>query len=173
MYTDEITVKRILEGAHPLVRESMLQVYFACRWELRGKAVLRFSHVLRSFKEQQKLYEQGRVTPGKIVTTAKAGDSWHNYGFAFDIVLLVDKDSNGSYESASWNSTVDFDGDGKADWMEVVEIAKALGWTWGGDWTRFVDRPHFQKVPDGLTIQEAKKLYTQGHFIPGTQFIRL
>lgn len=28
----------------------------------------------------------------------------------------------------------DFDGDGKADWMEVVAVFKKYGWEWGGDW---------------------------------------
>ena len=97
IYTDEISVNRIINGAHPAVREKMLMAYFAIRLELLGNAVVRMSHVLRTWDEQNRLYQKGRTKPGRIVTNAKAGQSWHNYGFAFDIVLLVDKDGNGTY----------------------------------------------------------------------------
>jgi len=41
---------------------------------------------------------------------------------------------------------VDFDGDGKSDWMEVVDGFKSiLDVEWGGDWKSFKDRPHFEK----------------------------
>jgi hypothetical protein len=39
---------------------------------------------LRSMEEQTKLYDQGRKTPGAIVTNARAGSSFHNYGLATD-----------------------------------------------------------------------------------------
>ncbi|MBH8600228.1 M15 family metallopeptidase, partial [Thermoactinomyces sp. CICC 23799] len=35
---------------------------------------------LRTFAEQNELYAQGRTKPGKIVTNAKAGQSYHNFG---------------------------------------------------------------------------------------------
>ena len=57
--------------------------------------------------------------------------------------------------------------------MEAVTIAKAIGFEWGGDWTRFKDKPHFQMIPEGLTIEEARKRYLAGNFIPGTNFIRI
>lgn len=79
---------------------------------------------------------------------------------AIDIVLLVDKDKNGTFESASWETNVDFDGDGKADWMEVVAIFKRYGWEWGGDW-HFKDMPHFQKS-NGISISQLQKTYPKG-----------
>lgn len=45
----------------------------------------------RAPNRQAWLYEQGRSTPGKIVTNAKAWQSWHQYGLAVDIVFLDDK----------------------------------------------------------------------------------
>lgn len=172
-YQDKITIDRIIKGAHPLVRDKMLNAYIAISWELRGKAVIRFSHVLRTWQEQDVLYAQGRTTSGKKVTNARGGFSWHNYGFAFDIVLLVDTDFNGSYETASWNDKIDYDKDGKSDWSEVVEICKELGFAWGGDFINFKDKPHFQFVPEGLTIEIARRLYLGGSFIPGTKFIKI
>lgn len=38
----------------------------------------------RSFQEQTQLYAKGRTTQGPIVTRAKAGFSFHNYGLATD-----------------------------------------------------------------------------------------
>lgn len=40
----------------------------------------------RSFEEQLALFAQGRTKPGRIVTKAKPGESYHNYGLAFDWV---------------------------------------------------------------------------------------
>jgi len=40
---------------------------------------------LRTNQEQDELYAQGRSKSGNIVTRSKGGDSYHNYGLAFDI----------------------------------------------------------------------------------------
>jgi len=63
-----------------------------------------------------------------------------------DIVLLLDKDGSGTYESASWDTKTDFDADHISDWLEIVAIFKKHGWTWGGDWAGFKDLPHFEKT---------------------------
>lgn len=142
---DQITLQRI-QKAHPLIREELLSLYKECNNKLLGKGVrLRFAYVLRTFKEQDSLYAVGRTQKGKKVTNAKGGQSIHNYGLAFDIVLLYDLDGNGTFETASWDMIKDGDKDGKADWMEVVDFFKSKGWTWGGDWKSFKDYPHFQK----------------------------
>ena len=39
----------------------------------------------RTKAEQDSLYAQGRTAPGEIVTNAKGGDSYHNYGLAADL----------------------------------------------------------------------------------------
>jgi peptidoglycan L-alanyl-D-glutamate endopeptidase CwlK len=83
----------------------------------------------------------------------------HNYGLAIDIVLIVDKDGNGTYESASWDVKADFDGDRKSDWMEVVTIFKQHGWTWGGDW-KFYDAPHFEKS-FGYSVRQLLDLHNK------------
>lgn len=136
---DSATLKRI-ETAHPCVVDELREIYKEISAALKGRATCRFTHVLRSFKEQTELYAQGRTKPGKIVTNAKAGYSYHNYGLAVDICLIIDG------KSAVWDTKTDFDIDGIADWMEIVRIFKAHGWEWGGDWKRFPDLPHFQKT---------------------------
>lgn len=158
---DKITLDRIAL-LHPKLREEALEIYKEICEELKGRAMCRFSFTLRTFAEQDALFAQGRTKPGKIVTKAKGGQSYHNYGLAIDIVLLVDKDKNGTFEAASWDVKTDFDGDGKSDWMEVVNIFKQFGWSWGGEW-KFVDQPHFEKtfgksVRELLTLYNAKKV---------------
>jgi peptidoglycan LD-endopeptidase CwlK len=155
---DKITLDRI-NLLHPKVREEAREIYNEICEELKGRAICRFSFTLRTFAEQDGLYAQGRSKPGKIVTKAKGGQSYHNYGLAIDIVLLVDKDKNGTFETAAWDTKTDFDGDGKADWMEVVNIFKQFGWESGIDW-KFIDPPHFQKT-FGKSVRELLAMYNQ------------
>lgn len=157
---DKITLERI-ELLAPVVRDEARLIYEEICEALKGRAICRFSHTLRTNAEQEALFAIGRTKPGKKVTNARAGQSWHNYGRAIDIVLLVDRDKNGSFESASWETNVDFDGDGRADWMEVVAIFKRYGWEHGGDW-HFKDMPHFQRT-NGATIAQMQKLYPNGY----------
>lgn len=49
---------------------------------------VRITSTLRDNAYQNSLYAQGRTKPGKIVTYAKAGQSWHNFGLAFDFAVL-------------------------------------------------------------------------------------
>ncbi|MNU34917.1 Peptidoglycan L-alanyl-D-glutamate endopeptidase CwlK precursor [compost metagenome] len=104
---------------------------------------IRLTFGYRSVDEQNKLYAQGRTTKGDIVTKAKGGRSYHNYGLAIDFVLI-----KGGYDMKADN-----DQDGYSDWMEVAAQAKLLGFEWGGDWTNFVDYPHFQ-IAYGLDISD-------------------
>lgn len=89
-----------------------------------------------------------------------------------DIVLIKDKDGNGTFETASWESQIDFDADGKADWKEIVDIFKSYGWSWGGDFRSFKDLPHFEKTFGNTTKQLIAK-YNAKQFIPGTEYIKL
>jgi peptidoglycan L-alanyl-D-glutamate endopeptidase CwlK len=156
---DEKTLERI-QLLHPKLRDEALTMYDEIVAALTGTAACRFAYTLRTFAEQDGLFAQGRTKPGAIVTKAKGGQSYHNYGLAIDIVLLVDKDKNGTFETASWDLKTDFDGDGKSDWQEIVAIFKRYGYEWGGDW-KFVDAPHFQKTL-GKSIAELQSLHKAG-----------
>ncbi|WP_462411627.1 M15 family metallopeptidase [Neobacillus sp. Marseille-QA0830] len=101
----------------------------------------------RSLEEQERLYEKGRTTAGEIVTNAKGGESYHNYGLAIDFAL------NTPSGKTIWDMKYDGNKNGMADWTEVVGIAKSLGFEWGGDWEQFPDYPHLQ-MNYGLTIAD-------------------
>lgn len=167
---DKITLERI-QTLHPRLRDEAAAIYDEICKALKGRAICRFAYTLRTFAEQDALFAQGRTKPGKKVTNAKGGQSYHNYGLAVDIVLLVDHDGNGTYETASWETNVDFDGDGRADWQEVVAIFKRYGWEWGGDW-KFTDMPHFQKTL-GASVQQLLNAYNSKKLIPGTNYVQL
>jgi peptidoglycan L-alanyl-D-glutamate endopeptidase CwlK len=168
---DALTLQRI-ELLHPSVRQEAKEIYEEICERLNGRVLCRFAFTLRTFAEQDALYAQGRTTKGVKVTNAKGGQSWHNYGLAIDIVMLHDKDDNGTNETASWDNKIDFDGDGVADWLEVVYVFKLYGWEWGGDWTSFKDTPHFQKT-FGLTIAEARSRFDNKQLLGVTNYIRL
>lgn len=136
---DIISVKR-LQQLHPKLRDEAIGLFGEAECALSGRAKPRVTFSLRTFQEQQALYEQGRTKPGPIVTNAKPGSSFHNYGLAIDFALIIDG------VTASWNDLKDFDGDRVADWMEVVKIFKEHGWEWGGDWKTIIDKPHLQKT---------------------------
>lgn len=81
----------------------------------------------RSKEAQDALYEQGRTKPGPIVTNARGGESLHNFRCAFDVAF---KQGAGiSYEG---------------DFAMLGKVGKILGLEWGGDWSTFPDKPHFQ-----------------------------
>lgn len=126
-----------LSGLHPVVRqatERLIERSFDV-----GVPIL-ITQGLRTVAEQDALYAQGRTKPGNIVTNARGGYSNHNFGVAIDFCLLK---SDG--KSVSWEVG--------AAWMKVVEIAKALGFGWGGDWKSFKDYPHFEMC-FGLTTAQ-------------------
>jgi peptidoglycan L-alanyl-D-glutamate endopeptidase CwlK len=129
---DLITIGRI-KTAHPKLRDELHNDYIQCNNLLPKGVRLRFAYVYRSVEEQNKLFAKRPK-----VTNAMGGQSIHNYGLAFDIVILKDKDNNSTFETAS------FDMD--EHWMNVVKFFKSKGWEWGGDWKSFKDGPHFQKT---------------------------
>lgn len=167
---DSITIERI-KLLHPKDRDMALQMYDEQCEALTGRAILRYAYTLRTFAEQDALFAQGRTVPGKKVTNAKGGQSYHNYGLAYDIVLLKDMDGNGTFETASWETNVDFDGDGIADWKEVVTIAKRYGYDWGGSW-KFTDMPHFEKT-HGYSVIQLMEAFNAKKFIPNTNYLAI
>lgn len=101
---------------------------------------------LRSWAAQAALYAQGRTKPGRIVTKARPGSSWHNYGLAIDLGLF----KNGVY--------LDEKKPAEADklYAEIGKLAAAYGIEWAGNWKSFTESPHFQ-VTFGKTLAELRE----------------
>ena len=160
---DDITIKRI-EQAHPKIKDMLLQQYEEANNLLGSNVRLRFAYVFRTPAEQRALYAQGRTVKGKKVTNADQWQSIHNYGLAFDIVLLVDVDGNGTFEAATWDTKKDFDKDLQSDWMEVTNYFKGKGWKWGGNFKSIYDAPHFE-MTFGHTPKTLKALIDANNVI--------
>jgi hypothetical protein len=61
---------------------------------------------LRSAAEQTVLWNQGRNTPGRIVTNAMAGQSAHQYGLALDFVIIANGKADWSGDSPAWDKAI-------------------------------------------------------------------
>lgn len=96
----------------------------------------------RDNASQDALYAQGRTAPGRIVTNAKAGQSYHNHRCAVDVVPV----RNGK---PVWDSK-------DPVWQTVGRLGKAAGLEWAGDWKRFKEFPHFQYT-GGLTLAQLQQ----------------
>lgn len=87
------------------------------------------TQTVRDKEYQESLYAQGRTKPGKIVTNGRV-PSFHSEkaGLAFDFC----KNSKGH------------EYDDNAFFTKAAALAKGMGFSWGGDWKSFVDKPHIQ-----------------------------
>lgn len=129
---------------HPVVRERSSQLI---QQAADKGIVIVITDDFRSAEDQDRLYEQGRTVAGNIVTNARGGESFHNFGLAIDFAIKTPS------AEIIWDMQYDGNQNGKSDWTEVVEMAKALGFEWGGDWTQFKDYPHLQ-MNFGLTLAD-------------------
>lgn len=85
----------------------------------------------RSQERQLQLFNQGATTLKK--------NGMHHFGIAADIVFLT---ASGNPSWAESNN-----------WTRLGAIGRDLGLEWGGLWSGFVDKPHFQLVPATASAQ--------------------
>lgn len=127
---------RSLDDLRPDARELCEKFKRQCAAE--GIDIL-VTSTLRDNDCQAQLFAQGRTTPGRRVTNAKPGESFHNYGVAFDFVPMTM---------------------GKPNWDDLKllnrcgQIAEACGLEWAGRWQSFRELLHCQ-LP-GLSIAQLK-----------------
>ena len=94
----------------------------------------------RSSEEQNELYKIGRTLPGKIITNARGGQSWHNFHAAFDFVPTI----NGKPQ---WGS--------KSLYTRCGIIAESLDLEWAGRWTGSLKETAHCQYRGGLTLAQA------------------
>ena len=130
---------RSLDELLPEVKAKVEQFISLCK---DAGIELLVTSTYRDNESQAALYAQGRTAPGKIVTNANAGDSYHNYRCAVDVVPLVD-------------GKPDWDGSHPV-WQKVGELGEQAGLEWAGKWVHFKELAHFQYA-GGLTIAQLKE----------------
>lgn len=161
---DAISIPRVRQ-LHPAVSSEVFETIAQIEANWPMNVAVRIVQGLRTIKEQDALYAQGRTKPGKIVTKAKGGSSYHNYGIAFDFALLYDKDRNGTFETLVWDEK-------DPRWQDVVKAFEAKGWFWGGKFSTIHDAPHLEKR-FGHKWQDLLVKYQSGDFIPGGKYLNL
>ena len=126
---------RNLSDLHPRVKTLCEQFIYSCA---KQNIDVLITSTYRDAESQNALYAQGRTLPGKKVTNAKGGQSFHNWRVAFDFVPIV----NGK---AMWADTALF--------TKCGEIAESVGLEWAGRWKTFKELAHCQ-FTDGLTLAD-------------------
>jgi len=133
---------RGLEHLHPVVRAKAELLASRC---LEAGLKVKITDTLRTKAEQDAIPAAN--------TKAKYPLSMHNWGLAFDVCR---DDGTGIYNEAG-------------GWFEKVgEIGESLGLTWGGRWTTFKDKPHFEDRSVGGDVRTLTAKYgTPDKFIGG------
>lgn len=122
-----------LEGLHPNLQKFFKELIKISPYDFS------ITQGVRTAEEQNKLYQQGRITPGKIVTNCDGYKIKSNHqtkddglGHAGDIAVLVNN-------KITWEEKY---------YKEVAISARILmqkyNIEWGGDWKNFKDLPHFE-----------------------------
>jgi peptidoglycan LD-endopeptidase CwlK len=140
----EIRLSQVFPGLADKVRAMAAQL------EAEGIDI-RVTQSLRSMAEQEALYAQGRTEPGQIVTDARPGSSWHNYGLAVDVAPLTP-------QGVDWNIA-------HPVWGRIVAVGTSLGLFAGAEFRTFPDWPHFQYVgtfPESPTAQAQQLFNSDG-----------
>ena len=143
---DQISEDRLGE-VHPVLAAKIRSMADT----LAGEGItIRVTQGLRTWDEQAALYAQGRTIPGKVVTNAEPGSSYHNFGLAVDVVPMTAL-------GPDWN--VDHPA-----WKRIVEVGQSVGLVSGSLWRTFPDYPHFQltgEFPETPSA-EVRYVYDQG-----------
>lgn len=153
--------------ADPVSEKRLAQVYkdLSLRWQAvrlvmweTHQLQLRITSGFRSYQSQLDLYSQGRkkgpsgqwyvAEKKKLVTNAKPGESYHNFGLAIDSCFMGD------------DPFLEKRKDGSDLWQEYGRMCKEVELIWGGDWQSFPDRPHCE-MTYGLSLAKARILHEQ------------
>lgn len=134
--------ERCIRSLHPNAQRAARELLTA----LRGAGVdARIISGTRTYAEQDALYKRGRFgDTSPRVTNARAGQSNHNFGIAWDI---------GIFDGGKYLTTQKPYKNAAAHKPASVE--------WGGDWTTFPDWPHYQ-LRVGGTIADIRSAFEQG-----------
>lgn len=158
----------VLNTLHPRFRTTAITAWDKAQKAMPENIQIVAIEGLRSFLRSDQLYAIGRTVTGdnpkpeqpmgEIVTKAKAGQSYHNYGLAFDFQILT----NGKADS-----TVG------PNWRQIVAILKDFGIDWGGNFPEgFHDDDHFEKR-FGYSWHDLLAKYEARDFVAGTEYVKL
>ena len=139
-----------IKTLHPEIRNATSSMLTNLK---KDNVNVEISLATRTYEEQDRLYSKGRNEKGeiidesKVVTYAKGGQSYHNFGLAFDVEVY---NENGT---KNWNKQSEA-------WQKVINEGKKQGFVAGAEWNDFPDLPHFEnsfgKYSKCSSIQHSK-----------------
>ncbi len=141
----------------PKAQEAARALLEAQNKALAGSSlVARITFGYRTDAEQDALYAQGRTQPGKIVTNAKGGESWHCYRVAWDLTIF--RTSAGK----TWKKG---DPTYETKWYDLAaDVALSFpGISRGIDFPT-PDRPHYQ-LALGYSVAQAQAMRAKGQAV--------
>ncbi len=133
--------KEVVENLHPDAVPRFKDFLSKVEKELGYVAIATSGY--RSWEEQKKLKAQDS-------RNASAGNSSHNYGFALDVNFM--KDGVNVLKKATDTSKWQKSG--------ILDLAKDMGFLWGGTFEGYPDRVHFYYEP--ISRNEMKERYLAG-----------
>lgn len=148
---DSVSEQR-LSLVHPLLSTKVRQAYILLQTQ---GITIRVVQGLRTMAEQNADYAQGRTTKGSIITNAKGGQSYHNYGLAVDAVPGIQGLSSWQ---PNWNPS-------SADFKAMIKTCVGVGLEAGALWTTMKnDYDHFQMpgFPNAPTAEMLAALESGG-----------
>lgn len=145
----ESTTREMVERSLMEIKAQGLDILITCTY--------------RSWDEQAAEYAKGRTAPGRIVTNARPGQSWHQWGRALDFVpwrngktLVWGSRGNGLDQDPTDDATDDLE-----LWQRCAACFKMHGLEWAGDWVSFQELPHVQ-FTGGLNLRTLMQQYPKG-----------
>jgi D-alanyl-D-alanine carboxypeptidase len=131
-----------IENMHPKARAKFKEFLSRVEKELGLQVLITSGY--RTWEHQARLKKENP-------SNASAGNSSHNYGFALDVNVM---DANGNIILRKASSTSQWKNSG------IVDIAKQMGFKWGGDFSSYHDPIHFYLEP--IARSEMKNRYLAG-----------
>lgn len=146
-YRQSVSEKKI----HPELVKKLKKLKSLCK---ENGISIKFSEGYRTVAEQDALYAQGRTKPGNVVTNARGSSysSQHQWGIAADFYLNMDIDGDGDKKDDAFNDVTNM-------FSRVGRLAEEVGLSWGGNWTRILDKPHLYIGKWGSTTSDLKSMY--------------
>ncbi len=151
---------REIKDLNPVLQRGATE--FLKRCEAVGLEV-KITQTFRDAEYQNYLYAQGRSTEGSIVTNAKGGQSYHNFGLAFDICKNI---KGQEYSDLGF-------------FKKCGEIWSEMGGMWGGNFESFTDNPHFEftnglsttELSSGKVLSESVKMKWEDSIVTKSKFL--
>lgn len=145
---------RSLSDLLPCVRERCIAFEKLADETLKDAGIdLIWTSTYRDNESQAQLFAQGRTKPGRIVTNARAGESFHNHKVAADFALLyhgktIAKDD----DFLIWDTKKEY----VTLWQSIGVLAELSGLEWSGRWKGSLREMAHVQYTNGISLADLR-----------------